>query len=79
MILKHLNSETTAMKKGSDICRLFREQFGDENTNVSCSGGIVISGADEKPSEKLIEYADKAMYRAKQENKGGCCMWGSDI
>lgn len=79
VILKHLNSETTAMKKGSDICRLFREQFGDENTNVSCSGGIVISGADEKPSEKLIEYADKAMYRAKQENKGGCCMWGSDI
>lgn len=79
VILKHLNSETTAMKKGSDICRLFREQFGDENTNVSCSGGIVISGADEKPSEKLIKYADKAMYRAKQENKGGCCMWGSDI
>lgn len=79
VILKHLNSETTAMKKGSDIGRLFREQFSDENMNVSCSVGIVISGADEKPSEKLIECADKAMYRAKQENKGGCCMWSSDI
>lgn len=79
VILKHLNSETTAMKKGSDIGRLFREQFSDENMNVSCSVGIVISGADEKPSEKLIACADKAMYRAKQENKGGCCMWSSDI
>ena len=79
VILKHLNNEKTAMKKGSDICRLFCEQFDGGNISVSCSAGIAISGIDEKPSEKLIECADKAMYRAKQENKGGCCMWGSDI
>ncbi len=78
VILKRMNDEAVAMKKGEDICRLFREKASDENIAAACSGGIVISSSDEKPTERLIEYADQAMYRAKRENKGGCCMWNGD-
>ena len=70
MILKGMNGEEAAGKRGEQICRLFREQF-----QGACSCGIAMCTADEEPLPKLIERADQALYRAKRENKGGCCLW----
>ena len=78
VVLKHLNNVKTVMKKGADICRIFRDSLRDEAFPVSCSGGIALCGADERPSAELIEHADQALYRAKRENKGGCCLWESE-
>ena len=47
----------------------------EEPFRASCSVGIALTGAGEKPSTDLIEHADRALYRAKRENKGGCCLW----
>lgn len=75
VILKRLKEKSIAIKKGADICRMFREHFAAEQLPAACSGGVALCGADEKPSAALIERADQALYRAKRENKGSCCLW----
>ncbi|MDO4515570.1 MAG: EAL domain-containing protein [Bacillota bacterium] len=75
VLLKGLKDEETALKKGSEICRLFRERLEAENIHGACSGGIALCEVWERPSGKLIQRADQAMYQAKRENKGACCLW----
>ena len=79
VILKHLSDVETVMKKGTAICRAFHDRFAQEQLPASCSGGIALCGEDEKPSAELIKRADQALYRAKRENKGGCCLWSDGI
>ena len=78
VVLKRLNDVKTVMKKGSDICRAFHDGLQGEAFPASCSVGIALCGLNERPSAELIEHADQALYRAKRENKGGCCLWESD-
>ena len=73
-ILKHLNSGEDALKKGQIICEEFNRSLGAP----ACSVGIAMCGRDDRPSMDLIEHADRAMYCAKRENKGGCRLWGED-
>ena len=75
MILKNVPSKEFALKKGEDICRLFRDSQTEELTAASCSSGIVLCGGNEKLSPELFQRADRALYRAKAEHKGGCCLW----
>ncbi|MGN0399338.1 MAG: EAL domain-containing protein [Blautia sp.] len=75
VLLKNLKDVNDAMKKGSDICRAFREQFEAEHLPVACSCGIALCMENEVPYTVLIEYADQALYQAKRENKGGCFLW----
>ena len=75
VILRRIGSTETILRKGQKICREFSGFRLREDFCGTCSGGIVLCGEDEKPSGKLIERADQALYRAKQENKGGCCLW----
>ena len=72
VILRHVLSADALRKKGEAICRDFRETTLPEGVACSCSGGVVLTGAEEKPSAAIIERADKALYRAKRENKGSC-------
>ncbi|MGN1095858.1 MAG: EAL domain-containing protein [Eubacteriales bacterium] len=75
VILKRVKNSAAAVSRGEDICRSFREYFASENIPSACSVGIAICGVDENPTEGLIERADKALYHAKRENKGGCCLF----
>lgn len=75
VILKHLHDADTAIKRGIDICGKFNEDYAKEQPYASCSGGIALCEVNEKLSESLIERADQALYRAKRENKGSCCLW----
>ena len=77
VVLKHLKDVKTVVKKGTDICRAFHDCFTGEDIPLSCSAGIALCGKDESLSGELIEHADQALYRAKRENKGGCCLWES--
>ena len=78
VVLKHLNDVKTVMKKGTDICRAFHDGIQNETFPVSCSAGIALCESAERPSAELIDHADQALYRAKRENKGGCCLWESE-
>ena len=75
VLLRRVSSTEAALEKGNDICRKFREYSPAEGVHVTCSCGVVLCGPDEKPSLKLIDRADQALYRAKRENKGSCCLW----
>ncbi|MDD6188515.1 MAG: EAL domain-containing protein [Clostridiales bacterium] len=79
VVMKRLKDETTAINKAEDICRQFSEQFAQEHFPAACSGGIALCGVDDIPSDELIERADQALYRAKREKKGCCCMWSNDV
>ena len=75
VILKRLADVDTVIKNGENVCRAFQSCFADEACHASCSAGITLCGMDEMPSAAILERADKALYRAKQENKGNCCLW----
>ncbi|MDO4479049.1 MAG: EAL domain-containing protein [Lachnospiraceae bacterium] len=74
-ILKHIPNEEAAKAKGELICRSFRESAAKCGMEVACSVGIALSKVDRPIGEEMIEHADKALYEAKRENKGGCCLW----
>ena len=75
VVLKRLREGDTAIKKGEDICRDFQNAYAGENFRASCSAGVALCDAEEVPSMELIERADQAMYRAKRDGKGRCCLW----
>ncbi|MGN0968479.1 MAG: EAL domain-containing protein [Oscillospiraceae bacterium] len=75
VVLKRLDDTETVMKKAADICRAFHDLLAGEHLQASCSVGVALCGVDETPSAELIEHADRALYRAKRENKGGCSLW----
>lgn len=77
VIMKRINDEKTVQKKCELICRTFQDKLAEENITASCSGGIALCSANETISDSIIERADKALYRAKRENKGSCCLWKS--
>ena len=79
MIMKRIPSKEFALKKGKEICCLFRQFQMSENIFAACSVGVAICGVNEKPSAQLFKRADQALYRAKSQNKGGCCMWDERI
>ena len=74
-MLKNIEDEKTALKKGESICRAFQECGKEEVFSTSCSVGIALCNVYDDLTSDLIMRADQALYRAKRENKGGCCMW----
>ena len=73
-ILKHMGEPNSVQKKGATICRCFQQKMKEEGIPASCSAGVVICGPEERPSEQAIHRADQALYQAKRDNKGGCCL-----
>lgn len=78
LVLKNMNSSSAAEKKGEAICRSFREYAEKEGFPTACSVGISLCGLDNRSSDEVIKCADQALYRAKRENKGGCCLWNEN-
>ena len=72
VILRRILSSETLRRKGEEICRDFRKVKLSQGVVCSCSGGVVLTGVEEKPSAALIDRADDALYRAKREKKGSC-------
>ena len=68
-ILKYMGDEAAAQKKCEEICQAFSDCFAEEEIPATCTGGIALCGVGEVPSMELIERADRAMYRAKRENR----------
>ena len=75
VILRHINSSQTVLRKGEDICREFHSIPQANGIFATCSCGVVLSAQDEKPSQKLFDRADEALCRAKRQGKGACCLW----
>ena len=74
VIMKQMKSGESAVRKGEDICRSICEYPFDDNVLACCSAGVAIWDT-RKPLTAMLECADQALYRAKTEKKGGCCLW----
>ena len=74
VVMKQMGSAQIACKKGEEICRAIRESCFVESIPAAASAGIVLWDYEE-PLEEVFERADAALYRAKAQNKGGCCLW----
>ena len=75
VILRRIASPSTILEKGRRICRDMKNTVLSGGQSLSCTGGVVLCGAQQKPSVQLLERADEALRRAKQENRGSCCLW----
>ena len=75
VVLRHISSLETILRKSGEICGGVHDFSLPDGEKAACSGGIALCGTEERPSAKLLERADAALYRAKQERKGCCCLW----
>ena len=74
VIIKRISSPDAILKKGNDICRGLAERIMPGGIRVTCTGGIVLCKENEKPTMDLLKQADTALYRAKHQSKGTCCI-----
>ena len=74
-ILRRVNDKDTAQRKGAEICRSIEEYPLAEGFHAGCSAGVVLCKFGELPTTDLIERADHALYRAKQQGKKNCFLW----
>ena len=74
-ILRQMGREKDALKRAQAICDTFAAHMAARGVEASCSAGIALCPAGDRPTEQLIERADQAMYRAKQTRKGTCRVW----
>ena len=81
VVLKQLADAQVVLEKGEQICRSLQESLEGEPFTASCSGGIALCPAKDRPGAWLIERADRALYCAKRQQKGRCMLWyeGMDI
>ncbi|MGN0702165.1 MAG: EAL domain-containing protein [Lentihominibacter sp.] len=75
VLLPHINNVDVIVEKGASICREFGKTVLPDGSLAACSCGIALCGRDDTISDKLFDHADRALYRAKRESKGGCCLW----
>ncbi len=75
VIIKQVGTEAEALQRGEAICRAFRQwQFAGHGA-ATCSAGIAVCTRGDVSMAELISRADTALYDAKSDNKGGCCLW----
>ena len=69
-----MSSEATALKKGEEICRAVQQDCRSGRIQATCSAGLVLWDGAGTMAE-AVDQADQALYRAKANHKGGCCLW----
>ena len=76
-ILKCEEGKSQALKFGQTLCELLGIQYvlGDFTADVSSSCGIAMFPENGSTAEKLLEYADYALYQAKSEGTGGTILF----
>lgn len=73
-VIKRMSSEATALKKGEEICRAVQQDCRSGRIQATCSAGLVLWDGAGTMAE-AVDQADQALYRAKANHKGGCCLW----
>ena len=74
ILMRQMPSEEVALQQGQRLCREL-EQWGTvEGERMSCSVGATVF---QKMSEvkQALARADEALYWAKRQGKGRCCLW----
>lgn len=79
VIFKRMRNEAIVTAKVEEICVAYSQVKIQDGVKPSASAGIVLCGEDTTPNAHLIECADKAMCKAKKENRGHYCVWNDRV
>lgn len=74
VLMKQMENPANAVKKGQEICQSIREAFPLSQIPASCTAGVALCSPSDTLGE-MISRADAALYHAKTEHKGACCLW----
>lgn len=74
ILFKNITSEE-AQNRINKICTKCKENIIAPGLTLSASCGIALSDDGDAYLPTLIDSADRALYRAKHENKGSFCVW----
>lgn len=75
LIQKKIPSGSYALKKGAEICRKYRKEIIGNDIQAACSAGVAVCKENERYIMECFKKADRALYYAKANYKGGCCLW----
>lgn len=75
VVLKKISSKAIAQKKGDEICQTFQSMELPNGMKVGCTAGMLLCGSEDKVTAKLVSRADRALYHAKNADKGKCYVW----
>ncbi len=73
-VVKHMPASEVAERKGNEICAAVKADCLKEEISISCSVGLAMMWPEDEISQ-VFQWADQALYQAKNENKGSCCLW----
>ena len=74
VVMKQVKSAQDMLKKGREICRAYQDNCFIKGVPAACTAGIAIWNTGDS-MEEIIGGADRALYRAKKNYKGDCCLW----
>lgn len=72
VLLQGIFSDQEALKQGERICKAV--QSAPTDFPVACSGGVSVA-ASRSSFTTALRHADIALYNAKLQAKGSCCLW----
>ncbi|MDD6226842.1 MAG: EAL domain-containing protein [Bacilli bacterium] len=75
MISRNAYDKERVVGKGEEICLEFKKACENNNIDSSCSSGVVICLKKEEINSKIIDKADKSLYKAKAFKKGHCVIF----
>ncbi len=79
VLFREMDNPKVALYKGTRLCmRIGEAAVPGKQFFLSCSAGITLACQSETFSE-VFKRADTALYYAKREKKGGCCLWESQM
>lgn len=70
VVARDISSESQAMHIGKEVAQLLRQpvRYGQRELAIGCSIGITRSDDDTRDATQLLNQADQAMYRAKEDS-----------
>lgn len=77
VIMKQMQSERNAIKKGDAICQTIRTSRFAKKTAATYSVGITMWDTQD-PIEQVIKQASQALHCAQAKDTHKCCLWRGD-
>lgn len=74
ILMRQMPSAEVARQQGQRLCRDLERKSGVDGEKISCSAGVAIF-RDMAELQQALVQADQALYQAKRQGKGRCCLW----
>lgn len=74
VLMRQMPSAEVARQQGQRLCRDLERKSGVDGEKISCSAGVAVFRVMEELQQALVR-ADEALYQAKRQGKGRCCLW----